>query len=475
MEKNQNNKKENRKKNATENPTISLKVYEWLEQAEKLYTAFSDRCSTVKWENLFAEEIFMSLEYQEQCKHKLMEFLRKHTGFPVSVWKVLDEKLGISRDCLKWKEQFLPQFIDFLMDRCKGGEEMKYTLFAGPEDGDYDNFLLYYHSCRNAVGNGDYIQAEQLVKLADATGITHPYLELMRAKIYQEQQEYEKAEKLFLELAAKYPEEARILAVIAGFYWMSESREKAIPYFESLQRIEEEHYAANACLADWYEEQQDYHKAKACLERICHKGLDKKRKMLLAELNKRLEPEYQRSWQERQDIKAALKLADCYYQAQKLEEAEQLLKELENKAAGAEQIEYMGLCARVYAGQERFQEALKAVRSWQQALEQEPENSREAWRRRRDRQLASRTVIIVCHYLGRSCPAFYQQAVQEYEGMDSAEQQELGIYLELARIFLEKGEPQRSLELAEELIEKHQHPYGYMLQREVYDKAKKFL
>lgn len=67
-----------------------------------------------------------------------------HFQFPQKIWQVFDKYLNIFEDRNRLKEEFPEDFIQFVVQRSKEKEAVDYSLFQGPDDGDYDLFLNCY-------------------------------------------------------------------------------------------------------------------------------------------------------------------------------------------------------------------------------------------------------------------------------------------------------------------------------------------
>ena len=71
----------------------------------------------------------------------------------------MDEKLSLTRDMQSLKEYFPQDFLRYMVYKCEHGEELDFTLFEGPLDGQYDQFIYYYEGCVRAMNQGNLEQA----------------------------------------------------------------------------------------------------------------------------------------------------------------------------------------------------------------------------------------------------------------------------------------------------------------------------
>ena len=90
----------------------------WVAKAAALYQRLSLRCDVEEWKKLFDEEVFLSLEENEECRKKLLIFLMSHIQFPKEIWQLFDQKLDLCGDTARLKEEFPAEFVKYLVQRC---------------------------------------------------------------------------------------------------------------------------------------------------------------------------------------------------------------------------------------------------------------------------------------------------------------------------------------------------------------------
>ena len=442
----------------------------WLEEAVALYGRFSERCNPDKWQSLFNEDIYQSLDGEEECREKLLIFMLDHFKFPLSVWQVFDKNMHIVQDSTRLKEKFPGDFVEFIVRSCKEDNPMDYTLFSGSDDGDYDFFLQCYNDCWGAINEENYEQAEQFVEQAAATGISHPYMDATKSCIYLGKKQYDKAEALLRELIEAYPKDQTVLYQTANFYWTVDRKEEAIPYFLKLKELEENHYMANYRLAYWYAEQEKYEEAKECIRLVIRRGCDDEFFDLRMGVNEQLEKKYNKQWKEDGDIGAAIELAWCYLQDDRYFAASKIMQKIKDQVPDEKKLEYKGLLARIYISQAKHKDAIAMAQDWQDGLEKEMQNKDGQEREDDERSIsiAYKIKMSAYHAMARGKACYFDDAIKEYESLAKLVDNDPNLLIEIARIYLEKGDNEKSLELAEELLHKYQAYYAYSLMVEAY-------
>lgn len=446
----------------------------WVQKAQQLYATLSGRCDVQAWKDLFEEDVFISLDGNEECRRKLLVFMMNHFQFPDSVWKLIEQKLNIAKDSAKLKESFPADYIDFLVRRGMTSEAVNYSLFKGAEDADYDTYIRCYNACWDALQEKDLGKIEELLAQAQAMNITHPYMELIRANFYKEREETDKAQEVLEKLRSEYPEESTIQYQLAEFYWEQNQHDKAAECYLLLKEQDSLHYMANYRLAFWYVEREEYLAAKECTRIVIRRGQNDAILELRQRINHALKGEYLEKWQKDKDIEAALEIVWCYLQDDKFYAAVSMAEKIKDFVPDEKKGDYLGLLARIYMGRAEHEKAVQTATDWLTELAKEEktlgkdENARNE--HARNVGIAHRVKLSSYHMMGRGFKDYYEKAVTEYEQLGDEALKDLNVLIEAARVYLEKEEYQKCLDIAELLLNRYQVRYANVLMLEVYVK-----
>ena len=444
----------------------------WVEKAAEIYKSISARCNVEEWKALFDEEIFVSLDTNEECRIKLLVFIMDHFRFPLDVWELFEKNLCIINNAKQLKEEFPADFIDFIVQKCNGRESMDYSLFEGADDGDYDHFLRCYSDSWGALNNDDLEQTQEFLRQADATGITHPYMEITRALLFEKRDKKEDAGKLLGELLDKYPEDETILYQTGEFYWRNDRREEAKNLFVKLKEKSDENYMANYRLAYYYDEIGDDDAAKECIKLVSRYGCDDAFVNLRIRVNSRIEKKLETKWKEEQDIDSAIELFKCYLQDETFFKGFKMAQSIENQVPFAKQITYDGLLTRCYISRGKYEDAIVLADKWLWGLERKlpHETGEEREKLERDIKIAHEIKLSAYRFIALGKPAVYEKAKREYEILKELGEVEPKTQIEMARVYLETEEYEKCIELSQTLVEKYQIQYAYTLMLDAYSK-----
>lgn len=423
---------------------------QWVSRAVKIYGRLSSRMDLEEWKHLFEDEIFLSLDGEDECREKLLVFLMNHIFLPTTVWKLLDEKLQICNLQDKLKEKFPGEFIRYLVYKCRNGENMDFTLFQGADDADYDGFLNLYNQGWRMLENDDIGGAQEAVEQAEQLEIGHPAMQLLLANIRLKQNQKEEVLQLIQTLQESYPEHPMVIYQVAELYYQMGELEKSKKFYEILKERDDKHYMANLRLTKIYVEEGKYKQAKKCAEDVLKFGTDDDFFGQLQEINAVLEKEYKAKKDE--DADAAMEYGWCLIQDERYFEGIKLVEALEGKVAPDRDAERKGLLAKLYLQEAMFYEAVDQALLWREALIKRMETDDEQERSEDRRRLRDSYLIRVeaFHGLARAKKEFYQDVFKE---MDSFEQileeakdgddlinSHIRILLKRAEIYLEQEE-----------------------------------
>lgn len=446
---------------AEEKPRDTTPSGLWVEKAARIYGNIKSRQDEELWKALFSEDVFLSLEEEENCRLKLLVFLMEHYKLPTDIWKLLDRKLSIVSDADALREKLPPNFMRYCIDRCERGEDVEFGQFEGPEDGDYDLFLQYYDRCWQALQEKKMQEAGEYLRSADELGIRHPVMEVCRAKFLLEQGDGEGAVALLEEQCARYPRDPMLCYNTAEMLWSRgegpESRKRAAEIFLMLKEDNDTHYMSNIRLTEWYYSLKQYREAKKCAEKVLASGCDDTFMGLLRQVNGEIERELEDKFRKTGSWEAALELCWCYLQDGKITRGICLARKLEELLPPEKDAEYKGLLAKLYVEHAEYGESIAMAKRWETALEEKMASGGQEDKRDRDRLRQVHLIRMQCyHNLGYKDREYFKLAIREGEGVLTGGVSDVNILMELALMYTEIEEYEKSLEISRRLVEEFQ-------------------
>ncbi len=431
----------------------------WLEKVSAVYGDIRSRQDEELWKELFADEIFQSLEEEENCRWKLLRFMMDHFRLPTNIWKLLDKKLNLIADASTLRESFPTDYIGYLVNRCERGEDLEFEPFEGAPDAEYDLFINFYDDCWRAVSEENAEEAEKILKEADGLHIYHPAMEVCRGKLMLLQGKKEEAKAFMKALLDKHPKDIMVSYNVAELFLKCEDKAAAAEIYLELKAENEKHYMANLRLTEWYYETGEYQKAKKCAECVLSLGADDNFMELLAKINSQLEDSLRTRWQNEKDLEAGLELGWCYLQDSKPAKGIRLAEDLEKCMTAEKMREFMGLVTKLYIELAQYEEAVRVSFRWEQKLkEQIPLDTTEEDREKnQDRIRQAHMIRIQCYkMLGYKDKDYFAKAIEEIDSQETGSSKDIGLLLEKAHIYMEMEEYEQCLDLTNRLMQEYQ-------------------
>lgn len=449
----------------------------WVEKAAVIYGNIRSRRDTKAWEELFADDCFLSLEEEENCRIKLLRFIMDHFRLPGDVWKLLDKKLDITADAASLREKFPADFIRYILGKCERGEDVEFDQFEGEDEAPYDLFLQYYDRCWQALQSEDLEQAQQSIESADALKISHPVLEVCRAELLEKQGRIQDAITLMEKLLEKYPRDSMVCYNAAELFWRQGESEEGIfrrrsaEIFKSLKEENDTHYMANVRLTEWYYDRQQFKEAKKCAEKVLSAGSGDEFLELLCKVNKEIEKELEEDWRINKSSDSALELCWCYLQDGKISKGIMLALQIEKMLPPEKEAEWNGLMAKLYVEEAEYEDSITMTHVWEKALEKKllADENEEEREKDRDRLKQAHMIRMQCyHNLGYKEEAKFAEAIREGQSVLEGNARDIGILLEMAQIYTEMREYEKCEETVRRLVEDYQVYAAYAASLEAY-------
>lgn len=431
----------------------------WVEQAAFLYKNIKLRCDLPAWEELFKDEIFESLEEEENCRVKMLRFLMDHFRLPSEVWKLLDQKLHLTQDAAQLRERFPVDFINFVLHRCDRGEDIEFSLFEGAQEADYDLYMNYYDSCWRALQDEKLDEAAKLLSEAEGIDVYHPVMDVCRGHLYELQEKLQEAISLMRALYEKYPTDDMVCYHTAEIIWKHGDKKEAAEIFQAIKDRHEKHYMANYRLTEWNYEIGEYATAKKCAEAVLSAGAEDAFLEILTKVNAKLEHDMYDKWKQSEDWSSALELCWCYLQDGATSKGIRLAKEIEGYITDEKRAEYTGLMAKLYIEEADYEAAIAISEVWEKELEKKlaSDESEEEKEKDKDRIMQAYMIRMQCYRaLGHKEKSNFAKAIEQIEAVETGTPKDIGLLLEKAQIFMEMEEYEKSLEITSKLVEEYQ-------------------
>ena len=442
---------ENEEETAPERDTTPSGL--WMERVAAIYGDIHSRQDEGLWNDLFADDIFLALEEEENCRWKLLRFLMDHFRLPSKIWKLLDKKMNLVADAAKLRESFPTDFIGYVVNRCERGEDLEFEAFEGAPDAEYDLYINYYDDCWRALSEENVQEAERFLAEAKGLNIYHPAMEVCRGKLLYLQNKKDEAKAFMKALFDRHPKDGMVGYNTAETFWQCGDKDGAAEIYLALKAENDKHYMANLRLTEWYYDGGRYEEAKKCAEGVLSSGADDSFMELLTKVNAKMEDGLADRWYREKDLCAGLELGWCYLQDGKTSKGIRLARELEKALTDEKRTEFHGLLTKLYIEQGDFEEAIQTSKIWEGMLKaQIPLDETDE-----DRVRQARMIRIQCYkMLGYKDKEQFKSAIAEITFAETGTPKDIALLLEKAYIYTEMEEYEKALEITDRLIQEYQ-------------------
>ena len=457
-------------------------VGRWMEQVKEVYYNLPKRLSKDAWKALFRDEICMDLDYGEEAKWKLFEFLAEHYRLPSVIYRLLDEFFEIQKGEKEFKEHFSTAFVDYILRRIrdvKGEEDFPYQWIEGADTADYDQFYNRLYELEEWIDEEKIEEAKQTVEVMEQLKIDHPYYRAAKARlaILQGRKDVGEVAK---ELLETYQESVRIQLLGIDILWNCDRKEEAITVCRQFYEKFGAAYLSEKYLTIYEKEKGNF----ADAIRHCQQALQRTNDSELEEVLEELDAAYIAVCTEELE-KGTLSPEDMryvcssYIRTERVQEGLDLLFQYPNYKEAIRNIH--NVLSALYFHADRYQESIQECKLWRNDVEKRIAEKVEE--EEKDEIYSELIMTYSCE--GRSLQgiaetltgrdavmASYKEAEQAflqaifYDKNFGDKDKNLRIKQELLDLLLLEGEFERAIELADEILAQDRKWFPALVQKQ---------
>lgn len=369
--------------NNTESALKKTPLEIWSEKLDALYNDFEKRISLSAWQELFSDEICLSIDKRLVVEDALMQYLLRYYRIPHVIWVFFNERFHLLERVEELYEKYPKDFIDYIVVNGIHYEDMlPYDLFIPGKNGkDVDAYIDFYLKIRNAT----YDEAQPFVQEMNKLSESHPYGKIIQANIEWNSGRIPSLD-IYKDLFEKYPEDSFIAYSMASAYNSNGEFEKSEALCKTLLEPDPNNERVKMLLANVLANQEKYKDAIECIHDMMHEaGGDQ---MWLYELNQKraqwnvvLIQKYEKILEEDPDNhQNRVDLTWAYLQNDFFEKCYSLADTLEEEKM--EPFDYYNLMTNIHLNKKEFKLALPCIERTLYELEHMEEDGTEKTRKR---------------------------------------------------------------------------------------------
>ncbi len=444
----------------------------WLERVDSLYQDLMARADVEKWEAVLSDPVGEALDTSLEARQKLVSYLMGHIRLPHSIWERIDCHFGLMEDMEGLKQDFPRDFLDYVAYYVAHDTFIPYELFQyyGPEGEDIkgDAYIDGYLAVKRQIDGGEANGGLQALDDLKAYQIYHPYEDVERMRLYSGLGRTEEALALADALLTDHPEDTYIRFYAGDAKWKGGKKEEAFALWDRLLKADPDHYSAKLGVARCYMDQERYYEARELMLELLDNGRSDEVETLIKKANEALIQEFQETLAAgRKDPRLTkeeliIKLGWCLFQNERLEEAAELLQDMEPEK---EEYLYCNLYGRLLYQMDRNEEALPYLERWLELICSLTDDGTKETRKRISRRGGACYILSGCyHAMGRQEEA--QKALKEAIQAANGTRDRLEYTQYLANILLWSKQYAQSIDICDQILEEEDQYYPAVLTRQ---------
>ncbi|RJE86206.1 tetratricopeptide repeat protein [Paenibacillus sp. 1011MAR3C5] len=146
-------------------PETPLEQY--VHRLKQVYDRYESRLDVEAWQALLELDVCHLIDTREAASRETLTFLTEYFHIPHRIWVVLNTHFEWSKQKEKLLEDYHQNFIEFVMNRIERDQFFRYEELLSCEPGQQEMFIKHYRTGMQAIDDYDYYTAhESLLQLA---------------------------------------------------------------------------------------------------------------------------------------------------------------------------------------------------------------------------------------------------------------------------------------------------------------------
>ncbi|MBQ6454104.1 MAG: tetratricopeptide repeat protein, partial [Coriobacteriales bacterium] len=357
----------------------------WIARVQEIYQDYPQRIDTQVWRELLDDEVCQSLDSRRDAMDGMLAYLMDNFYMPRSIWRLLNDEFDFKGNASDLYERFPKRFIDeIVISGIDSDVVVPYELFDPGTSGNPDRYFDLFFKARGEIRDENLEAAAATIADIDASGIEHPFTDLLRARLLNAQGKGEEALTIADELREFYPDQLGILQLHGDLLQGLERYSEALEDFEAMLETRPKDFSARLGAAECLKGMGELAKAR---DKLIELGNDHPYDPYITRLTDEtvaaLKEQNERRFQEDSgDFETAMEYLWTCLQSQEYDKAKEL--RLKVIPQGLEQTsDYENFSTKLFTNTEDYQEAYDHSVAWLEAVEQLPEGETEEQKKRK--------------------------------------------------------------------------------------------
>lgn len=207
------------------------KVTQWLSDIDELYNTFSRRRLPEEWEKAFNDDVLRDPKTEHMAVRELLEYITEHFYFSGRVRQTIRDGLDLEKREKQLREVFNDKFMDYMLKDAEEYEYPAYDYFEGSDDMPFDHYIELSFDLKRLLGNHETRKAHEIIEEMEATGIKNPFINIEKASVCCQEENYDDAEKYINRLLPEYEHNLNVILTQADIALLKGEFDKAKALF----------------------------------------------------------------------------------------------------------------------------------------------------------------------------------------------------------------------------------------------------
>ncbi|MCL2610428.1 MAG: tetratricopeptide repeat protein [Defluviitaleaceae bacterium] len=301
----------------------------FVKKIEENYKNFKNRLDIEKWEQVFSDDILVSLATEDEATYGALNFFINNYYLPASVWVIVKKRLKIEENVLQLKKSFHPGFIDFIMNQSNAQLLSTYDLFIIEDGKDYDKFMYLSGELTAKLDLQQFENFEETLNELENLGIKHPDIDLMKARFLvskdSSEENREQAERLIEKVFSEYDLNNYYYGLYSkAVVYFASDKEKALQIWREAAKLYDNYYVHNGIIEALISLSR-FEEAKQHLDNLPQDLKNSTLSRFIPQVEENLIEVNKKAYEEEQSEENIKKLVSSYYNAYKSDELLELL------------------------------------------------------------------------------------------------------------------------------------------------------
>lgn len=461
-----------RKTDESDDDREKTEVDLWADRIRAVYEDIRLRDRRDKWAELLTDPVCEELDTATESRDQMLKFLMDHIYLPHDIWKMIDKTFHFVHDLESLKEEFPPNFLDYIKYYVENDGFIRYGLFRleDPRIQNVDKYLEHYFAVKKKLDQEETSGCLEELDDLKAFGLYYPYEDVERIRTYLKTGQAGLADELGQQLLEAYPADNYVRVWCGEAFWASGKKEAAYGLWQEILAEYPLYYQAKMGCVRYQAEQGNYYQAREWLQELLDgNSQDQEAMDLLTSCNDHLIEEYTGRLErgEGNDNLSSrdmrIELGWCLFQNERIGDAIRTVEHFEPDEES--RYDFNNLFGRLLYHDKQFDRARPYLEAWLKLIEETVDDGTDKMKKRISRKCRAMNILGSClHELGENEAAqvYLRRAVEAAE----VSGERLGTLNYLAHILQDMKQYEQAVDVCDMIIREDDGYYPAYLTRQ---------